>query len=502
MLSMTDTPVIKLPELTIGTIRGWSGDTLGRKQYAQALTCALACHGSPMTFAVNGVWGSGKTYLLKNWQADLENVGYKVIYIDAWKDDFVEDPLTVIIGQFALSLSPKELFAFSLPSRRGFFGTLWRVWMRFWWWVTARLLKLTTLSLVDMYEIGSDINDIIKTGWQSKSWGVVEDYRKAVAAQTDFRSRFEKLALKYSKDTKCPLVFIIDEVDRCRPTFSVALLERIKHLLNVKNTVFALGVDTEALGTTIKTVYGEIDVENYLRRFFDIKFNLPNPNRVQYIDLLWKRYLLDERIRSYVHDPEDAKTRDENVFKELLSDYADCAQLSLREIEEAMRLFMMLFLSGGHDIVLPPYQSVVMIILKLRNRKMYEEFTSLTYDIEAVVEEIVRIPFDDPLHKNQIVRAVGTVFALAQSTSYNEEMGRLSNIAHSPKVEGWQREYGRLYTESGSEELLRSIEHFARNLRHQLYPDEDRFCYDESRLRDMETCVERLECHKAFHYPV
>ena len=503
MSSLSDCPVIKLPELSERPNEHWKGDVLGRKNYSEALSCALVCHGASMTFAVNGVWGSGKTYLLKNWADDLTELGYKVIRIDAWKDDFVEDPLAVVVGQFVRSLTGWKQFVFSLSSKSGLIRAIGCLCAKLWWLVVARFSKIATLSLVDFYEIGKDINDIVKAEIQSKTWNMVDAYSKAIEAKGDFRKRFEKFTEDCFKSTKHPLVFVIDEVDRCRPTFAVALLERIKHLLNVDHAVFVLGVDMEALGATVKTVYGEIDVENYLRRFFDVKFDLPEPNRVRYIDQLWKRYLLDDRIRLFVRDPADAKNRDEVRFKELLGCFAECAGLSLREIEECMRLFMMLFLSGGHDVVLPPYLSVVMIILKLRNRKLYRDFIALTYDIEDVAEELVRIPFDDLVHGDSIVKVVGIVYALAQLRPYTEQMRRLSDLLVLPKADGWQREYGRLFTEMGAERL-REVVVFATELRKNLYPDEDEnhgICYDESRMREVGSCVQRLECHCVFHYP-
>ena len=48
-------------------------------------------------------------------------------------------------------------------------------------------------------------------------------------------------------DTGQPLVFIIDELDRCRPTFAIELLERVKHIFDVPNIVFVFGINRSEL---------------------------------------------------------------------------------------------------------------------------------------------------------------------------------------------------------------------------------------------------------------
>ena len=78
------------------------------------------------------------------------------------------------------------------------------------------------------------------------------------------------------EETKQPLVFIIDELDRCRPTFSIELLERVKHIFDIPGIVFVFGINRDELCHSIKSVYGEIESGIYLRRFFDVSLSLPD----------------------------------------------------------------------------------------------------------------------------------------------------------------------------------------------------------------------------------
>lgn len=76
---------------------------------------------------------------------------------------------------------------------------------------------------------------------------------------------------------KTPIIFIIDELDRCRPNFAIQFLECIKHFFNVDNAYFLLSCNVDQLIASINHLYGErIDGENYLEKFFEDKVVLKN----------------------------------------------------------------------------------------------------------------------------------------------------------------------------------------------------------------------------------
>ncbi|WP_230847452.1 P-loop NTPase fold protein, partial [Pluralibacter gergoviae] len=73
-------------------------------------------------------------------------------------------------------------------------------------------------------------------------------------------------------------LFIIDELDRARPDFSLDLLEKIKHLFSVEGFVFMLSVNREQFERSIEQRYGSIDSRTYLNKFVNYWFNLPKIN--------------------------------------------------------------------------------------------------------------------------------------------------------------------------------------------------------------------------------
>ncbi len=89
-----------------------------------------------------------------------------------------------------------------------------------------------------------------------------------------------------SKDGK-PLVVVIDELDRCRPSYAVELLEVAKHFFSVDHVVFVLALDRSQLAHSVKVLYGEgFAAEGYLGRFFDADLRLPTPDRTKFFKSL------------------------------------------------------------------------------------------------------------------------------------------------------------------------------------------------------------------------
>jgi predicted KAP-like P-loop ATPase len=81
----------------------WSDDKLGREQVANYLTKFLLDaynqnkkHES-LVISLNAPWGFGKTFFIERWKKDIKSQKYPVIYFDAWRTDFSNQPLLTFI---------------------------------------------------------------------------------------------------------------------------------------------------------------------------------------------------------------------------------------------------------------------------------------------------------------------------------------------------------------------------------------------------------------------
>ena len=152
-------------------------------------------------------------------------------------------------------------------------------------------------------------------GHVASSWAedALSAYTQTQQTLREYRDSLQVMADAHweASDHK-PIVVFIDELDRCRPSYAVELLETAKHIFSVDHVVYVLAVNRSELAHSVKTLYGDgFGATAYLRRFFDIDFRLPTPDREQFMqDLLASTNIhgffgqvQDHFIRSRYEDP-------------------------------------------------------------------------------------------------------------------------------------------------------------------------------------------------------
>lgn len=160
----------------------------------------------------------------------------------------------------------------------------------------------------------------------------VDEYAKKKKGLLDFRLELDEF-IKANNGGK-PLVFIVDELDRCRPNYAVEVLEQIKHFFNVPGIVFILSIDKEQLGNAVRGFYGseKINANEYLRRFIDLEYVLPVPNRDTFT-----RYLYDYfDFKSFFNSNErhSQLRNDSSSFIDFTKLFFDKKNVTLRQQEK------------------------------------------------------------------------------------------------------------------------------------------------------------------------
>jgi hypothetical protein len=59
-----------------------------------------------------------------------------------------------------------------------------------------------------------------------------------------------------------------------------------------------LSIDKKNLAKSIQSQYGNIDTNNYLRRFIDLEFDLKNPSIDKFCDVLCQKFELDNILEN------------------------------------------------------------------------------------------------------------------------------------------------------------------------------------------------------------
>lgn len=268
----------------------FQNDKLERKNAIEDLSFLLESTTQSFVLGLNADWGAGKTTFVKLWQAYLQKEkGMQSIYFSAWEDDFSKEPLISILGEIKnyiienCSDEPEIARSFEKAKSIGA-----KVFKR----VAPALVKNMTGGLVDCKVIGDAIDDIA----ESTAKELIDNYSKDKKITEEFKNAIQELLSKI--DAKKPFVIFIDELDRCRPLYAIELLERIKHMFGIDGLIFVLSIDKKQLAESIKSQYGNIDAQTYLRRFIDIEYTLQNPSLDKFCTYLYYDvYKLDNAIK-------------------------------------------------------------------------------------------------------------------------------------------------------------------------------------------------------------
>jgi predicted KAP-like P-loop ATPase len=327
-----------LPPLSLGRSeivgeQAFEGDLLSRKKLAERLTGYLDRLKEGAVLAIDAQWGDGKTWFGRNWAKSLEDDGHKVVFIDAFEQDYIEDPFLLIAAEIAEALKEEDEGIKEFREKAaGVMKTILPVGTKVLMNIAGRVVLGSgdaSEEIKDAFEAASDSTADAASEWIKEK---LQDHAQEKASLQHFRNELEAVANAQEK----PIVIFIDELDRCRPTFAVRLIERVKHFFDVPNVVFVLLINRDQLEKAIKGVYGtETDAAAYLGKFVNFFFLLPILHRdsesskryiASYVGHVLKRYNFDSG-------------RETSVFKETFAVLAAHYNLTLRDIERAIALY-------------------------------------------------------------------------------------------------------------------------------------------------------------------
>lgn len=340
-------------------------DLLKRESEIRNLTVLLQHVPPPFVLAVNGRWGAGKTTFINRWAAALRQEKFLVLNFNAWTTDFSEDPLVAFLGEMNQGLSgyltrdaqSKEVW--EKCKKAG--GELVRRGIP----VAARLISGGLLGGNEL--LRDEALDVLGDA----ATDAVKAYEKTKAAIDEFKSLLTKVLAEATKQT--PLIIFIDELDRCRPTYAIQLLERVKHLFDQAGVVFVLSLDREQLCHSIRAVYGEgLDAAGYLRRFIDVEYSLARPDTKDYIEQLKESFGLTEYFQG--REKYDELRHDWEHIANTLVWLADTFNLTLRDVEQLFaRINLVIRATPENDFV---YPTLLAFLLVLRDKRpeLYHDF--------------------------------------------------------------------------------------------------------------------------------
>ena len=359
----------------------FDGDLLDRKEKIQVLTQLVGNIDGPCTIAVDAAWGAGKTTFLKMWARHLCRQGFPVVEFNAWETDFAGEPFVALSSEIT-----EELKGWGEPAvKQKIQDTVERLVDK-----GKDVLRLAvSLGIRSAAATQPELDPSAVNAFASVADTWFTHYPEARNSVREFKDELEDLAQElWSASGGKPLVVFIDELDRCRPSYAIELLETGKHIFGVDRIVFVLAVNRAELAKSVKVLYGaEFNAEDYLKRFFDIDFLLPAPDREQFIDGLFDAV----SIKQYLDRTNDRLTQ--NVGEEALEIIRrffgrDESELSLRTVGQSIHRFGLIVSSLSDDEKGYVRTLAVLTVMATINPSLYLGFVSGALTDKEVAEAL------------------------------------------------------------------------------------------------------------------
>ena len=311
-----------------------STDIFQHKDLATRISTLLSNLQGGSVCLLDGRWGTGKSTFVKQWSAELKKSGIRNIYFDAFASDYIDTPFTALAGVFVRAAHEAKRRSDD-PKVRKFIDKAAKVGKAL-AATTAKVgFKAATLGAMDGSEIegfASAIADGLGEIAESSVKKLLEEHADRESEFEAMRSAFAELAMSIRKhesdQAEGPLVVFIDELDRCRPDFSLGILEILKHFFNVDGVHFILVTSKSYLECAVSGKYGFGESSGeYLEKFYDfvVLFELNHEKHVAGSVQNFTNLTLDRFI------PND--TQDSYDFKETIKEYCISYKLTLRQIE-------------------------------------------------------------------------------------------------------------------------------------------------------------------------
>lgn len=366
---------LRPPEFEVSPENPYVNDTLGRQRRVDAL-CNLIKEeaATAAVVSIDGGFGTGKSVFLRMCAACLRDAAVHVVEFNAWQQSHTNDPLVDMVATLAAASSSDteslKKIVLSMAGRVAF-NTL------------GQVVGAATGGVLDLTSIAGANDDVPSDRFTA--WSEAEDHV----------ANFKRALAELVEGGDGPLVVLVDELDRCLPSYAMELLNTARHLFDVPGVVIVLGINRVELGHRVQKVYGQsCDADAYLRRFVDLPISLGDPPA--------------ERIDPYVAGVfAAARLYNDQTNKELqpaLALRAGQPGASMRDIEQAAHHAAQIFSPAKK---MPGWAwnraTIAMLLLRQINRSLYEDFRAGRCDVFEAAKTLRSglEPVADALHPQQ-----------------------------------------------------------------------------------------------------
>ncbi len=259
--SISDTPLDK------------PANDFGTEQYVQGLVQFISHSAAPITIALQGEWGSGKTSLMNRLYNDLcaEGKDFIGININTWEYSMLatpEETVVKIIAQLVREISGSD--SKSQNSTLRIFKSI----VNFSYRVGREALKVASPAAALVVE-GVGMPTELGDGNEKVRHVTLKDLKEALSQS------IEAICDPGDLKKKDGIVIFVDDLDRLNPPVAVQILELLKNIFTLNHCIFVLAIDYDVVVKGLEPKFGKLDSSNEreFRSFFDkiiqVPFHLP-----------------------------------------------------------------------------------------------------------------------------------------------------------------------------------------------------------------------------------
>ena len=342
---------------------------------------------------LHGRWGVGKSTFARRWKKKLEQEGFGTIYLDAFAYDYMGEPFDALLAAVLEKTEAREV----QPSRR------FQIFKERAAAVSRALaatgvkagVRVATLNLIDIADIAAlsaaatelsgDFADVADGAARK----LLERRAADAAAFEAFRSALDQIHVasggEAAGEGSGKTIFIVDELDRCRPDFALGLIESLKHFFQTEGLHFVLVTNKDYLSKSVDARYGLKDKsDEYLQKFYDFVINFEQKGDYdrQNASAAYARKLIERMLSGVKNDIRF------NMATNLAA-YAIAFDLTLRQVEHIATNLSLAYLSLDERRFSPAYLILHLAFLKTLHANEYTKIKNGTLEFSPI-KEIIR----------------------------------------------------------------------------------------------------------------
>lgn len=399
---------------------------------------------SNFSIAIDNDWGTGKTFFVKQVKMildaynehsydyelsnleriknviDIKNIDlHLAVYYNAWENDNQKSPLLSLIYEI-IKVAKIDTNKTDISINK------------------EKIIK-DGLSAIVKHFSGIDIKELLKCV-ETEAKDIFKEIKGQKSTKEQVDNILNNLLLEHGER----LVIFIDELDRCRPTFAVELLEQIKHYFDNDKITFVFSTNIKQLQYTIKKYYGEaFEAKRYLDKFFDLTISLNEINVIEYFNFV------NENSRGDMYD---------YVCKEIVKEY----NFTLRDVIKFVQINKIcienlrktkneyLYFDEKNIRYVLTYVLPIVIGLKIKRYDQYEDFITgkdstplitilsksewISYGIDKLFSENEKSSKDINIIKEKLELMYKAIFIEEYIDKHSIEIGKLEFTKETRKI--------------------------------------------------------------------